>query len=166
MLNKVTKRVTDWDKDKRTGLFRKTTTGRALCAGADADGVNCHMGWRPDAADQTVLTSSNAAEGYGVPAPKPSRVAKPPKHPEFFQSQTIAGRYQEWIGGAQYAGIKSQLVMGRNGLVSPRTGHGSPAVDNLRRKRNLPEAIEQLVMQGLSSSVAIALVTKVVNNLG
>ena len=26
LLNKVTEGVIDWDKDKRTGLFRKTTT--------------------------------------------------------------------------------------------------------------------------------------------
>ena len=48
LLNKVTKGVIDWDKDKRTGLFRKTTTGIALGAGADADAVNRHMGWKPD----------------------------------------------------------------------------------------------------------------------
>ena len=119
-----------------------------------------------DAEDQTVVPSSNAAEAYTVPAAKPSRVAKALQHPEFFQSQTIAGRYQEWIGGGQYAGIKSQLVMGRNGLVLPRTGHAKAAVDNLRKKRNLPEAIEQLVMQGLSSSAAVALMTKVVNDFG
>jgi len=48
LLNKVVKRVTDWDKDKRTGLFRQTATGIALGAGADADAVNRQMGWKPD----------------------------------------------------------------------------------------------------------------------
>lgn len=56
-----------------------------------------------DAEDQTVVPISNAAEAYTVPAAKPSRVAKALQHPEFFQSQTIAGRYQEWIGGGLMA---------------------------------------------------------------
>ena len=56
-----------------------------------------------DAEDQTVVPSSIAAEAYTVPAAKPSRVAKALQHPEFFQSQTIAGRYQEWIGGGLMA---------------------------------------------------------------
>lgn len=115
--------------------------------------------------DQTELPSSNA-EGCTVPAPQSNNITNAPQNPDFFQSHTIAGRYQEWIGGGQYAGIKSQLVMGRNGLVLPRTGHAKAAVDNLRKKRNLPEAIEQLVMQGLSSSAAVALMTKVVNDFG
>lgn len=51
-------------------------------------------------------------------------------------------------------------------LGLPTTGHTKSAVDNPRRKRDLPEAIEQLVVQGLSSNVAVTLVTKVVNDFG
>ena len=36
----------------------------------------------------------------------------------------------------------------------------------IQKKKHLPAAIEQLVVQGLSSSAAIALVTKVVNDFG
>lgn len=65
-----------------------------------------------------------------------------------------------------YAGIKRQLVVKRNGLGLPKTGRVKSAMDNLRKKINLPEAIEQLVVQGLSSSAAVALVTMVVNDFG
>ena len=78
----------------------------------------------------------------------------------------MAGRYQEWIGDGQYAGIMSQLVIKRSGYGLPKTGYAKAAVDNLTKKRTLPEAVEQLVVQGLSSSAAVALVTKVVNDFG
>ena len=39
-------------------------------------------------------------------------------------------------------------------------------MDNLRKKRCLPEAIEQLVVQGLTSDAAVALVTHVVTDFG
>ena len=48
----------------------------------------------------------------------------------------------------------------------PRTGHSEQAVNNLRKNRDLPEAIEHLVEQGLSSEAAIALVTAVLKNFG
>ena len=48
LLKKVTNKIVGWDKDKMTGLFRKTATGKALGAGADANAVNRHMGWKPD----------------------------------------------------------------------------------------------------------------------
>ncbi len=66
----------------------------------------------------------------------------------------------------QYAGIKSQPVTKKNRLGLPKTGHDKSAVDNLRKKRCLPEAIEQLVVQGLSSDAALALVTQVVTVFG
>ena len=128
-------------------------------------GSGLHFGVQPSdtlctpAADQTVMLSSNAAEAYTVTAAKPSRVAKAFQHPEFFESQTIAGRYQEWTGGGQYAGIKSQLVMGRNGLILPRRPCQSSSGQSQEEKK-LPEVI---LMQGLS---AVALLTKVVNEFG
>ena len=131
-------------------------------------GLVLHFGVQPSdtlctpAEDQTVMLSSNAAEAYTVTAAKPSSVSKALQHPEFFESQTIAGRYQEWTGGGQYAGIKSQLVMGKNGLILPRrpcqSSSGQP-----QEEKKLPEVIQQLVMQGLS---AVALLTKVVNEFG
>ncbi|DBA98854.1 TPA: hypothetical protein ACH3X1_014613 [Trebouxia sp. C0004] len=48
LLEKVTKKVQGWDKDKKIGLFRKTTTGIANGAGADSDRVNRQMGWKGD----------------------------------------------------------------------------------------------------------------------
>ena len=97
---------------------------------------------------------------------QPNKVANAHGNPEFFQSQTISGRYHEWIGDGQCSSIKNQLVMKKNGLGLPGTGHTKRAVDNLRKKRHLPEAIEQLVMQGLTGKAAIALVTKVMEDFG
>ncbi len=105
-----------------------------------------------------------------MPAPQSNNITNAPQNPDFFQSHTIAGRYQEWIGGGQCAGIKSQLVMKKSGsnfrLGLPGSSHNEPAVDNSRKKRDLPEAVEQLVLQGLSSEAAVALLTKVVNDFG
>ena len=118
---------------------------------------------------QTVLAGSTAAENWKVPAAQPDQLRRAAKNPDFFQSQTIGGRYKEWVGGGQYAGIKSQLVMNKNGLGLPRKKgirHAKSAVDNLRKKRCLPEAIEQLVVQGLTSDAAVALVTHVVTDFG
>ncbi len=124
----------------------------------------------PNSADQVVLSGSNAAaEDCPVPASHAQEVTKAPKHPDFFQSKTIAGRYQERIGDGQYAGIKIQLVMTRRGLALPNTKgetHAGAARNNLQKKKYLPAAVEKLVVQGLSSSAAIALVTKVVNEFG
>ena len=124
--------------------------------------------YNTDCAHQSVPCSS-AAECCTVPRPQSQEVTKAPKHPDFFQSKTIAGRYQEWIGDGQYAGIKSQLVMTRRGLALPKTkgeSHAGGARSNLQKKKHLPVAIEKLVVQGLSSSAATALVTKVVNDFG
>lgn len=69
----------------------------------------------------------------------------------------------------QYAGIKIQLVMTRRGLALPNTKgetHAGAARNNLQKKKYLPAAVQKLVVQGLSSSAAIALVTKVVNEFG
>ena len=101
-----------------------------------------------DSAHQTVPCSS-AAECCTVPRPQSQEVTKAPKHPDFFQSKTIAGRYQEWIGDGQYAGIKSQLVMTRRGLALPKTkgeSHAGGARSNLQKKKHLPVAIEKLVV--------------------
>ncbi|DBB07146.1 TPA: hypothetical protein ACH3X1_011717 [Trebouxia sp. C0004] len=118
---------------------------------------------------QAVLAGSSATENSKVPAEQPDQMRIAPKNPDFFQSQTIDGRYNEWVGGGQYAGIKSQLVMNKNKLGLPRTKgirYAKSAVDNLRKKRCLPEAIEQLVLQGLTSDAAVALVSHVVADFG
>ena len=93
----------------------------------------------------------------------------PKKNPDLFKSGTISGRYHEWVGDGQCSGIKSQLVPQKNGerrMRLPRTGHSEEAVNNLRKNRDLPEAIEHLVEQGLSSEAAGALVTKVLKDFG
>lgn len=123
----------------------------------------------PELQNQALLSGSNAAEDSKVPVAQPDQMRGAPKNPDFFQSQTIDGRYKEWVGGGQYASIKGQLVMNKNGLGLPRTKgicHAKSAVDNLRKKRCLPEAIEQLVMQGLTSDAAVALVSHVVADFG
>ena len=110
------------------------------------------------------LAGPSAAGNSKVPAAQPDQVRSAPKNPDFFQSQTIEGRYKEWVGDGQYAGIKSHLVLNKKGLGLPRKkgySHAKSAVDNLRKKRCLPEAIEQPVMQGLTSDAAVALVTQV-----
>ncbi len=48
LMNKVTQQVPGWDKDKRTGLFRKTAAGIANGAGAESDRVNRQLGWKGD----------------------------------------------------------------------------------------------------------------------
>ena len=98
---------------------------------------------------------------------KPKKLPK--KNPDLFKSGTISGRNHEWVGDGQCSGIKSQLVPQKNGegrMRLPKTGHSEEAVDNLRKNRDLPEAIEHLVEQGLSSEAAIALVTKVLKDFG
>ena len=48
LLNKVTQKIQGWDKDQKTGVFRKTATGIANGAGADSDRVNRQMDWKGD----------------------------------------------------------------------------------------------------------------------
>jgi len=71
----------------------------------------------------------------------------------------IDGRWEEWACAGQYAVVKSQLVVKKIGLGLPSTGR---AVDSLRRKKCSPEATKQLVVQGLSSDAAVALVAQVI----
>ena len=95
--------------------------------------------------NQAVLSVSSTAEDSTVPAAQPSKVNKVLKNPDMFKAHTIDGRYKEWVGAGHYAGIKSLLVNKKNRPGFPPTGHDSRAVDNLRKKRCLPEAIEQLL---------------------
>lgn len=115
---------------------------------------------------QAVLSVSSTAEDSTVPTAQLSKVKKVLKDPDMFRAQTIDGRFKEWVGVGQYAGIKSLLVKNKKRLGIPPTGHSRAAVDNLRKKRCLPKAIEQLVVQGLSSDAAVALVTQVVTEFG
>ncbi len=117
---------------------------------------------------QPVSLPDPAAPGpFTTLVEKPKKLPK--KNPDLFKSGTISGRYHEWVGDGQCSGIKSQLVPQKNGegrMRLPRTGHSEQAVNNLRKNRDLPEAIEHLVEQGLSSEAAIALVTAVLKNFG
>ena len=111
---------------------------------------------------QAVLSCSSTAEDSTVPAAQPSKVKL---NPELLKSKTIHGMYQEWVGGGQYASIKSYVVWTRRGWeLSKKKGtqHTGAASDNLRRNVHLPEAIEHLVIQGLSEDAAVALVSQVV----
>ncbi len=88
-------------------------------------------------------------------------------NPALFTSKTIAGRYREWADNGVHGGsIKSWLRLTNRGLALPKIGHTSRASDNLRKNKNLPEAIDRLIERGLSREAAIALVEKVVSDFG
>ena len=122
----------------------------------------------PEVQNEGLHIGSSALEDVKVPAAQPSKVVRT-LNPDMFKSQTIHGRYQEWVGGGQYASIKSQVSRSKRGWELPKkkgTKHTGAASDNLRRNVHLPEAIEHFVMQGLSEDAAVALVTQVVTDLG
>lgn len=119
--------------------------------------------------NQAALSVSGTAEDSTVPAAQSSKVKKVLKNPDMFKAQTIDGRYKEWVGGGQYASIKSQVSRSKRGWELPRTKgtqHVGGASERLRRNVHLPEAIEHLVIQGLSEDAAVALVTQVVSDFG
>ena len=123
----------------------------------------------PVVQNQAALSVSSTAEDSTLPAAQPSKLEKVLKNPDMFRSQTIHGRYQEWVGGGQYASIKSQVKRSKRGWELPRTKgtqHGGGASERLRRNVHLPEAIEHLVIQGLSEDAAVALVSQVVLDFG
>ena len=120
----------------------------------------------PELQNQAVLSGSSAVEDSKVLAAQPDQNQRTQ---DPFQSQTIDGRYKERLGGGQCASNQSQLVMNKHSLGLPRTKalcHAKSALDDFRKKRCLPEAIEQLVVQGLTSDAAVALVTHVVGDFG
>ena len=88
-------------------------------------------------------------------------------NPVFFAGNTVAEQYQEWANDGQHKSVKSRLVLTKKGLALPRTGHTTArATDNLRKNRNLPEAVDKLIHKGLTLEAAIALVERVVSNFG
>ena len=118
----------------------------------------------PELKNEALHIGSSAVEDVRVPAAQPSKVVRT-LNPDMFKSQTIHGRYQEWVGGGQYASIKSYVNRSKRGWELPKekgTQHTGAASDNLRRNVHLPEAVEHLVMQGLSEEAAVALVSQVV----
>ena len=122
----------------------------------------------PELQNEALHIGSSAAEDVRVPAAQVSKVVRT-LNPDMFKSQAIHGRYQEWVGGGQYASIKSYVRRSKKGWELPRemgTQHTEAASTNLRRKVHLPEAIEHLVIQGLSEEAALALVTQVVIDFG
>ncbi|DBA86781.1 TPA: hypothetical protein ACH3X1_016624 [Trebouxia sp. C0004] len=94
---------------------------------------------------------------------QPARTKAQLHNPDFFQSKTIAGRYSEWADDGNVSSIKSRLVPTNRGMGLPRAGHTRRATDNLRRNRNLPEAIDKLIERGLTRPAALELVTKVLS---
>ena len=89
----------------------------ALTSNQDVQFSNTPLTSEPQ--HQAVLAGSSAAENSKMPAAQPDQMRREPKNPDFFQSQTFDGRYKQWVGGGQYAGIKSQLVMNKMGWGCP-----------------------------------------------
>ena len=145
----------------------KALTAQVMSASTSKQDVQpSNTPYTPELQAQAVLSCSSTAEDSTVPAAQPSKVKL---NPDLFKSKTIHGRYQEWVGGGQYASIKSYVVRTRRGWeLSKKKGtqHTGAASDNLRRDVHLPEAIEHLVMQGLSEDAAVALVSQVVLDFG
>ena len=141
----------------------KALTAQVMSASTSKQDVQpSNTPYTPELQAQAVLSCSSTAEDSTVPAAQPSKVKL---NPDLFKSKTIHGRYQEWVGGGQYASIKSYVVRTRRGWeLSKKKGtqHTGAASNNLRRNVHLPEAIEHLVIQGLSEDAAVALVSQVV----
>ncbi len=123
----------------------------------------------PNALPMQAALPSLAVPAQGISAlSNPQRARPPPtlRNPVFFAGSTVAERYQEWADDGQHNSVKSRLVLTKSGLALPKTGHEGRASDNLRRNRNLPEALERLIHKGLTREAAIALVERVVSNFG
>ena len=58
LLRSIFRQIPDWDKDKITGLFRKTCTVNARAAGASSDAVNRHEGWKGDTQSRSYAVAS------------------------------------------------------------------------------------------------------------
>ena len=61
LINQVTKHIPTWDKDKRSGLFRKCATGILLAAEVDSDAVNRFMNWKGDTQSRSYAKGELAA---------------------------------------------------------------------------------------------------------
>jgi len=123
----------------------------------------------PQALPMQAALPSLAVPAQGIPASSNPQRARPPptlRNPVFFAGSTVAERYHEWADDGQHNSVKSRLVLTKRGLALPKTGHEGRASDNLRRNRNLPEAIDELIENGLTREAAIALVERVISNFG
>ena len=123
----------------------------------------------PHALPMQAALPSLAVPAQGIPASSNAQRARPARmlrNPVFFAGNTVAERYREWADDGQHKSVKSRLVLTKKGLALPRTGHTARATDNLRKNRNLPEAIDKLIHKGLTVEAAIALVERVVSNFG
>jgi len=123
----------------------------------------------PHALPMQAALPSLAVPAQGISASSTPRRARPTptlRNPVFFAGSTVAELYQEWADDGQHNSVKSRLVLTKRGLALPKTGHEGRASDNLRRNRNLPEALDRLIHKGLTKEAAIALVERVVSNFG
>ena len=123
----------------------------------------------PHALPMQATLPSLAVPAQGIPASsnvQRARLARMLHNPVFFAGSTVAERYREWADDGQHKSVNSRLVLTKKGLALPRTGHTARATDNLRKNRNLPEAIDELTHRGLTVEAAIALVERVVSNFG
>ena len=65
----------------------------------------------PELENEALHSGSSAVKDVRVPATQPSKVVRT-LNPDMFKSQTIHGRYQEWVGGGQYASREVKKGLG------------------------------------------------------
>lgn len=186
LLDEVTQHIPGWDKDKRTGLFRKTAAGIASGAGADSDQVNRQMGWKGDTQSRSCAVAY--LEAYADVQAMQAGFDKDSWRLQDHLGRAAVAVDESWhdvlIPGlttiselsvsrqevhalstsTESSGFIEQLQV-RSLTSEPQHQTvlaGSTAAEN----RKVPEAIEQLVVQGLTSDAADALVTHVVTDFG
>lgn len=123
----------------------------------------------PHALPMQAALTRPAVPAQDIPASSISQRAMPVcmlGNPVFSAGSTVAERYREWANDGHHKSVKSRLVLTKRGLALPRTGHEDRASDDLRKNRNLPEAIDELIHKGLTREAAIALVERVVSTFG
>jgi len=58
LMNRITSQIKGWDKDKVTGLMRKTCVGETRAAGASSSEVGLHCGWTNGTQDRSYARAS------------------------------------------------------------------------------------------------------------
>ena len=92
---------------------KKALTAQVMSASTSNQDVQpSNTFFSPELQDEALHIGSSAAENSTEPAAQPSKVKL---NPDLFKSQTIHGRYQEWVGGGQYASIKSYVNRSKGG---------------------------------------------------
>ena len=134
-----------------------------------------HLGQRSNVSARQQLPSHSDMTGAG-----PSQDIKaclsaeqtatqPKKKVVFFKGQSVPKIWQEWYHGGDHGSIKSTLRSnqrdGQERLGLRGAGVARSVTDELRKKRHLPEAIEDLISdKGLPEEVAVRLVDKLLSD--